>query len=84
MSAVIEPASSAPIHNILLAEIDQDSKCYLFTFVHYMCFSVVRLMLEVRYVKNLLAVEIFCSNAESVLHCDVELFIVWQRLVLKG
>jgi len=74
MSAVIEPAISAPVHNSALADIP-NSKCPPSTFIHCMCLSIVRLMLEVRYIEILLAAEYTSFRGESVLHYDRELLM---------
>ncbi len=74
MSAVIEPAISAPVHDSALADIP-NSKCLPSTFVYCMCLSIVRLMLEVRYIENLLAAEYTSFRGESVFHYDRELLM---------
>ena len=76
MSAVIEPAISAPVHNSTLADIP-NKKCLPSTFVYCMCLSIVRLMLEVRYIENLLAAEYTSFRGESVLYYDRELLMGW-------
>jgi hypothetical protein len=74
MSAVIEPAISAPVYDSVLADIP-NSKCLRSTFVYCMCLSIVRLMLEVRYIENLLAAEYTSFRGESVLDYDRELLM---------
>jgi hypothetical protein len=74
MSALIEPAISAPVHDRALADIP-NSKCLPSTFVYCMCLSIVRLMLEVRDIENLLAAEYTSFWGESVLHYERELLM---------